>query len=66
MDGESPDERDARTRSLWKKLDTQSEGSLDVKAFKKGLKKIDHREHNHCRAARLGRHATRVNMRELT
>jgi len=44
MDGESPDERDARTLSLWKKLDTQNEGSLDVKALKKGLRKIDHRE----------------------
>lgn len=44
MDGESPDERDARTLSLWRKLDTQDEGSLDVKALKKGLRKLDHRE----------------------
>lgn len=44
MDGESPDERDARTLSLWRKLDTEREGSLDVRALKRGLKKLDHRE----------------------
>lgn len=44
MDGESPEEKAARTLSLWKQLDTQNEGSLDLKALKKGLKKLDHRE----------------------
>lgn len=44
MDSESPDVRNARTLSLWKKLDTQNEGSLDVKALKRGLKKLDHRK----------------------
>ncbi|KAI4727486.1 hypothetical protein E4T49_04742 [Aureobasidium sp. EXF-10728] len=42
MDAESPTERENRTRSLWKKLDTQNEGFLDFKAFRKGLKKLDH------------------------
>jgi solute carrier family 25 phosphate transporter 23/24/25/41 len=46
MDAESPAERENRTRSLWKKLDTQNEGYLDFKAFRKGLKKLDHREHH--------------------
>lgn len=44
MDAESPADRENRTRSLWKKLDTQNEGYLDLKAFRKGLKKLDHRE----------------------
>ena len=43
MDSESQAERDARILTLWEKLDTQSEGSLDIKAFKKGLRKLDHR-----------------------
>ncbi|KAH0289445.1 mitochondrial carrier [Aureobasidium namibiae CBS 147.97] len=42
MDAESPADRENRTRSLWKKLDTQNEGFLDLKAFRKGLKKLDH------------------------
>ncbi|KAL1303431.1 hypothetical protein AAFC00_006820 [Neodothiora populina] len=42
MNGESPDERDARTLSLWKKLDSEKQGALDIRALKKGLKKIDH------------------------
>ncbi|KAG9570333.1 hypothetical protein KCU60_g17290, partial [Aureobasidium melanogenum] len=42
MDAESPAERENRTRSLWKKLDTQNDGYLDFKAFRKGLKKLDH------------------------
>jgi solute carrier family 25 phosphate transporter 23/24/25/41 len=45
MDAESPADRENRTRSLWKKLDIQNEGSLDLKTFRKGLKKLDHREH---------------------
>lgn len=44
MDGESLEERDARVRSLWDKLDTRNEGSLDVTALRRGLRKIDHRE----------------------
>lgn len=44
MDGESPEEKEARTLSLWKQLDTQNEGFLDLSALKKGLKKLDHRE----------------------
>jgi solute carrier family 25 phosphate transporter 23/24/25/41 len=46
MDAESPADKENRTRSLWKKLDTQNEGFLDFKAFRKGLKKLDHREHH--------------------
>ncbi|GAB7350746.1 hypothetical protein MBLNU459_g1297t1 [Dothideomycetes sp. NU459] len=42
MDGESPEEKAARTLSLWKLLDTENEGSLDLKALKTGLKKLDH------------------------
>ncbi|THW05404.1 hypothetical protein D6D23_09203 [Aureobasidium pullulans] len=42
MDAESSAERENRARSLWKKLDTQNEGFLDFKAFRKGLKKLDH------------------------
>ncbi|KAI5272922.1 hypothetical protein E4T47_03862 [Aureobasidium subglaciale] len=42
MDAESPAEKENRTRSLWKKLDTQNEGFLDFKALRKGLKKLDH------------------------
>jgi solute carrier family 25 phosphate transporter 23/24/25/41 len=45
MDAESPADKENRTRSLWRKLDTQDEGFLDFKAFRKGLKKLDHREH---------------------
>lgn len=36
---------------MWKKLDTQNEGFLDFKAFRKGLKKLDHREHTTTRRA---------------
>ena len=44
MNDESQEQRDSRIRSLWDKLDVQKEGSLDVTALKRGLRKIDHRE----------------------
>lgn len=36
--------QDTRIRSLWKSLDTQGRGQLDLEGLKKGLMKIDHRE----------------------
>lgn len=42
---ESQNSRDARIEKLWKKLDSQNKGSLDFNGLKKGLQKIDHREH---------------------
>lgn len=50
MEGESKNARDARVEKLWQDLDTRKEGQLDIKALKKGLRKIDHRE---CDAASL-------------
>lgn len=44
MEGESQNARDARVEKLWHDLDTRKEGQLDIKALKKGLRKIDHRE----------------------
>lgn len=43
MDEESQEQRDARVRSLWEKLDTKKEGLLDLPALKRGLKTLDHR-----------------------
>ena len=43
MDGESPDEREARLRSLWQKLDTKAKGTLDLEALKNGLSVMNHR-----------------------
>ncbi|KUJ23120.1 mitochondrial carrier [Mollisia scopiformis] len=39
---ESQNSRDARIEALWKKLDPQSKGRLDVNGLRKGLQKIDH------------------------
>ncbi|KAI1430893.1 mitochondrial carrier [Xylaria sp. CBS 124048] len=39
---ESQDERDARVKKLWEKLDYQGRGELDWKALQRGLRKIDH------------------------
>lgn len=41
---ESQNSRDARIEKLWKKLDPQSKGELDINGLKKGLTRIDHRE----------------------
>ena len=40
---ESQNQRDARIEQIWKKLDFQHKGELDLKGLQKGLKKIDHR-----------------------
>ncbi|KAL3421034.1 Calcium-binding mitochondrial carrier SAL1 [Phlyctema vagabunda] len=39
---ESQNSRDARIEQLWRKLDTQNKGRLDVHGLRKGLRKIDH------------------------
>lgn len=44
MDGESSREQDARVKKLWRILDTQNHGWLDINGLKKGLQNIDHRE----------------------
>lgn len=44
MDGESEEERDARIKALWDKLDTKKKGSLDLPALKNGLAKMNHRQ----------------------
>lgn len=43
--GESETERERRVAKLWETLDIKKEGHLDLNGLKKGLKKIDHREH---------------------
>ena len=39
---ESQNSRDARVEELWKKLDPNSKGELDLVGLRKGLRKIDH------------------------
>lgn len=39
---ESANSRDARIEALWKRLDPQSKGELDINGLQKGLRKIDH------------------------
>ncbi|CZT02630.1 related to peroxisomal Ca-dependent solute carrier protein [Rhynchosporium graminicola] len=41
---ESQNARDARIERLWKNLDAQNKGKLDLNGLKKGLTRIDHRE----------------------
>lgn len=40
---ESSSAQDARVVELWKTLDVNRRGFLDLKGLKKGLKKLDHR-----------------------
>lgn len=40
---ESQNERDARVEALWRRLDTEGKGELDLDGLRRGLKKIDHR-----------------------
>ncbi|KAK2751477.1 hypothetical protein FQN55_000752 [Onygenales sp. PD_40] len=42
MKGESQHDRDQRVAGLWQTLDARREGQIDLKGFKKGLKKMDH------------------------
>lgn len=52
--GESKDERDRRIAKLWETLDTRREGQIGFSGLKKGLRKIDHREHDlHSSCSRL-------------
>jgi solute carrier family 25 phosphate transporter 23/24/25/41 len=39
---ESQNSRDARIEALWKKLDPQGKGEIDLHGLQRGLKKIDH------------------------
>ncbi|KKZ67574.1 hypothetical protein EMCG_06750 [[Emmonsia] crescens] len=39
---ESQRDRDQRVAKLWETLDTRNEGQIDLKGFKKGLRKMDH------------------------
>ena len=39
---ESANSRDARIEALWKELDPQGRGELDINGLQKGLRKIDH------------------------
>lgn len=41
---ESQNQRDRRVEDLWRKLDPQGAGELDVKGLQKGLRRIDHRQ----------------------
>lgn len=40
---ESQNARDKRMEELWRKLDPQGKGELDLKGLQRGLRKIDHR-----------------------
>lgn len=40
---DSQRDRDQRVAKLWETLDTHDEGQIDLKGFKKGLRKMDHR-----------------------
>ena len=53
MELESQNQRDRRVEELWKKLDPQGTGELDLAGLQKGLRRIDHRE-LHCRPLRSG------------
>lgn len=44
---ESQNQRGKRVEELWKKLDPQNKGELDVKGLQKGLQRIDHRQLDH-------------------
>jgi len=39
---ESQTSRSARIEALWKKLDPNGKGEIDVNGLRRGLKKIDH------------------------
>jgi len=41
---ESKKQRDQRIEELWRKLDPDHHGELDIKGLQKGLKRIDHRK----------------------
>lgn len=44
MDLESQNSIDARVEQLWRKLDVESKGELDLKGLKRGFKRIKHRQ----------------------
>ncbi len=43
MDEETDKKRNERLDKLWNTLDSGSDGQIDIKGLKKGLKKMDHR-----------------------
>ena len=45
VEQESQNQRDVRVEQLWTKLDPSEHGELDLKGLRRGLKRIDHREH---------------------
>jgi hypothetical protein len=44
LNGETANEFDARVEKLWKTLDSNNRGFLDLSGLKKGLSQMDHRE----------------------
>lgn len=44
MDLESQNSKDARVEKLWRKLDTEGKGELDLNGLKQGMIKINHRQ----------------------
>lgn len=47
MDGESPEQREQRLKTLWYKLDNKRKGYLDLPNLKAGLQQMNHRELSH-------------------
>jgi solute carrier family 25 phosphate transporter 23/24/25/41 len=41
---ESQNQRDARREKLWRKLDPEGKGELDLKGLQAAFRRIDHRE----------------------
>ena len=54
MDGESPEQREQRLKTLWYKLDTKRKGYLDLSNLKSGLQQMNHRELSHLKHTELG------------
>ena len=54
MDGESPEQREQRHKSLWYKLDRQRKGYLDLANLKSGLQQMNHRELAHGEYSSMG------------
>jgi Ca2+-binding EF-hand superfamily protein len=44
MDGESANSQDARIEDLFRALDVESKGFLDLENLRAGFKRIDHRK----------------------
>ena len=44
MGNDGSESEDVRIESLWRKLDPNRTGHLDLQALQEGLRRIDHRE----------------------